>query len=252
MSFEPIVNLGSLYVNGCQGEWASNTTRTIAPGQVRDSTNTFDIVVSNTLTVSGAFNGVGGLDTGTLASSTFYAVYVIYDPTQINSPALLLSTSFTNPIMPSLNGVTYGAFRLLDFVLTDGSAHFLKDYNFSTDSSLIYKQYDLPLTVLGTGNATTITSVDLSPGTGIPVDRFGRIKLQYFFTPNAASSTATLYNIGSTNPWFVMTGQVAAVNLTGAIDMLPEFSVDSPKISYNVSSASSTLTLTILGYEFYL
>lgn len=70
---------------------------------------------SNTSTAS---NGANGLDSGSVAASTWYAWYAIYNPTTLTA-AGLLSTSFTSPALPS--GYTYFA-RLGAFV-TDGSAN---------------------------------------------------------------------------------------------------------------------------------
>lgn len=58
------------------------------------------------LTLSTATTGANGLDTGVIANSTWYAVWVIYDPTT-PTVAGLLSLSSTAPTLPS--GYTYKA-----------------------------------------------------------------------------------------------------------------------------------------------
>ena len=60
------------------------------------------VSVTADVTVSGA----NGLDTGSVAASTWYSVWVIYNPTT-NAVAALLSTSATAPAMPS--GYTFKA-----------------------------------------------------------------------------------------------------------------------------------------------
>lgn len=58
------------------------------------------------LTLSTATTGANGLDTGIIANSTWYSVWVIYDPTT-PTVAGLLSTSATAPTLPA--GYTYKA-----------------------------------------------------------------------------------------------------------------------------------------------
>jgi len=67
----------------------------------------------------------GGLDTGTVANSTWYYVYAIYNPTT-DVAGYLLSASASSPTMPS--GYTYKRLlcdEIAAAVLTDGSANVL-------------------------------------------------------------------------------------------------------------------------------
>lgn len=74
----PMVNAGSLYINGLQIAPASTVrTLTLAAGSARDSTNTDDIVLQSAVTINVGTNGVNGLDTGTFAINSFYHVFVI-------------------------------------------------------------------------------------------------------------------------------------------------------------------------------
>lgn len=164
----PIIDLGLIYINGCIPTVAnaplSPQDITITPGQLRDSTNTFDIVVNSPLVVSLAFNGVGGLDTGTVEANHFYPVYVIYDSSQSNNPAGLLSRSATNPVMPSLNGVTYSHFRLIGYIKTDESLNVIGFRVVGTGNDR-KNLWDDRISVLSAGTATTFTSVSTSPAT---------------------------------------------------------------------------------------
>jgi hypothetical protein len=76
-------------------------------------------LTSINLTINCAATGANGLDAGALANSTWYAVYVIYNPAT-DTTAGLMSASFSSPTMPS--GYTAKA-RLGAFV-TSGSALF--------------------------------------------------------------------------------------------------------------------------------
>ena len=87
----PAVNAGELYINGMA---VSNDSTTpdeiinIAAGSCRDSTNVNDIVLSAAVDVSNVLSGAGGLDTGSVAVSSWYAVYILADSTKYNDPAI--------------------------------------------------------------------------------------------------------------------------------------------------------------------
>lgn len=71
------------------------------------------------VTADSAVSGANGLDTGAVANGTWYAGWVIYNPTT-NTVAALLSTSATAPTMPS--GYTFKA--RVSWNRTNGSAQF--------------------------------------------------------------------------------------------------------------------------------
>jgi hypothetical protein len=70
------------------------------------STTNFKTVSAGSLSISTAASGANGLDTGTIAANTWYAVYVIYNSTTATA-AGLISLSGTSPTLPS--GYTYKA-----------------------------------------------------------------------------------------------------------------------------------------------
>jgi hypothetical protein len=76
-------------------------------------------LTSINLTINCATTGANGLDAGALANSTWYAVYVIYNPTT-DTTAGLMSASFSSPTMPS----GYTAKARLGAFITSGSALF--------------------------------------------------------------------------------------------------------------------------------
>ncbi len=162
----PIINLGALYANGCvHGVVAGSPNNlSITAGQLRDSTNTFDIVVDSPLTLSTTTSGVGGLDMGTVAVNTFYAVYVIYDVTQANPPAALLSLSSTQPLMPSLNGVTYSHFRLIGYIKTSLAVIDILGFRIIGTGNDRKHMWDNVIKVLSAGTDTVYTPVSLNGG----------------------------------------------------------------------------------------
>lgn len=71
--------------------------------------------------------GAGGLDTGTKAADTLYSVFAIADSYGVNSPNMLVSTSFDTPTMPSgydkkrrLGSIMLGASSDLEVFQMDG------------------------------------------------------------------------------------------------------------------------------------
>lgn len=96
-------------------------------------------------------NGANGLDTGAEASSTWYYIWAIYNPTG-GSAALMLSASGTAPTMPS--GYTFKA--LLGEVYNDSASDF-RDFTQHQDEVRI-KQYE----VYAGAGAVVVQSISLS------------------------------------------------------------------------------------------
>lgn len=84
-----------------------------------------NVSVTADITVSGA----GGLDTGSEASSTWYAIYVIYNSTTstVNS---LLSVSATSPTLPT----DYTFFKMVGWIYNNSSSNFISFYQYGTNS----------------------------------------------------------------------------------------------------------------------
>jgi hypothetical protein len=97
----------------------------VAIGAAADSTNSalMTLAVATTKTTSSwqAGAGNGALDTGTIANSTWYHVYLIYSPGS-NLVDVLVSTSASSPTMPA----TYTQYRRIGSMKTDGSAQWTK------------------------------------------------------------------------------------------------------------------------------
>ena len=103
-----------------------NTHITIATGQCRDGSDTYDLKLLTSLTkrINATFaagSGNGGLDTGTVAANTGYWVHLIRRSVD-GGLDILFSTSATNPLLPS----GYNAFRRIGSILTDASANIRK------------------------------------------------------------------------------------------------------------------------------
>jgi hypothetical protein len=241
-----------IYHNGCAPSWVGNTVLNIATGQVRDSTNNWDITVASTISISSAVNGANGLDTGTIAVSTGYYVFVIFDPSNNLLPAGLISLSGTAPVMPSVNGVTYGAFRLVGFVKTDGSANFLKFYADKGNDNTILIQWDAPIVVLNAGTSGTAADIDMS--VAMPSVNYGTVIVRANYTPHAAAETASIKPKAATAYTYVYSGIVASVVQSNSFEILPSTSSGKPTLTYILSSATSpaALTLTVPSFHMHL
>lgn len=242
----PIVPLSNLYVNGMGVSRTGTTTLSISAGQCYDSTLTYPIIVNTATTINGSVNGVNGLDAGTLANNTWYAVHAISDPSLKAFPNVgyLLSTSAVAPALP----FGYGLFRRIGWALTNGSAQFLLFYASGNGSSRLY-QWDLPISVLSAGVATTFAAVSLAAA--MPLQSTP-VFLNAAYVPavagNAASIRPTGSTVASTTSPILITGQVATVKVTPSmIQILPLLSVGNPSVDYQVV-ASDSLTLFVAAW----
>jgi hypothetical protein len=278
---DPINNQPYLATTGLQisnDPITPNTLIDIGPGLTRDSTNTFDInlgnwfgeipstsagtslvngfqtaqagVAANTTTViNGAINGPLGLDQGTLAASSLYYIFVIFDATGKLQPSAIISLSLTAPVLPA----GYSNFHWIGQMRTDASTHFLLGYNYGTKSDRLFF-YDAPLATSVTAGASAtyaqVNLIGLVPNiNNIPV------WITTNFTPGAAGDTLSLQPGNGTGAPVVITGQVSTVhvistNLVMAQQVLVG-GVLSPVINYKVSG-TDTVAISVLGYQYSL
>lgn len=204
----------------------------------------YKTVTGVSLTINSATVGANGLDTGTLAASTFYYVFVINNGT---TTAGLLSLSATAPTLPS--GYTY--FARVGAIYTDSSAN---------KYPLSFKQFgrSVQYTVTATGNVPnyrtmasgtagsvgTPTYVAVAVGTFVPPTA-GKIKLlvqaqssnSTIISPNNATGTAQ----GTANPPFMSLVEASAAFQSAPCEMILE--------NTNVYWASSGGALYCIGWE---
>jgi hypothetical protein len=109
------------YLNGAQMSTAgSSTTMSIAAGQAADSTNAVNInlasAINKTTSAWVAGSGNGGLDTGSIAASTWYYFYLI--STTGGTTDVVFSLNNSAPSLPS--GYTY--YRYIGGMITNASS----------------------------------------------------------------------------------------------------------------------------------
>ena len=241
------------YINGLQisnDATTPNTLLDISAGSCLDSTGTFQYNNNNALVINGAVNGLNGLDTGTLAASTVYAVYVVWDAVHNKVAGGMLSLSLTAPLLP----FAYGQFLLIGYVVTDSSTHFLKGYWSAGNGSMRQFTYDaFQATAVTAGAATSFTNVNLI--TLVPNVANTPVQVYTSYLPGTAGHTLSMQAGNATGAQAIITGQVAAVHVTGISTILAQpvsiTSVVSPVINYEVVSGDA-VAIDVAGYTWFV
>lgn len=231
-------------LNGFQLAWVSTTTLTVAPGVSLDANQNNNMVLPAITTINAATVGVNGLDTGALAASSNYAVFVIGSSLFLQPTATLISLSPTAPVIPA----GYDILIRVGWAKTDGSSHFLLFYQTGNRGTRQY-QWDVPISVLSGGAANTFTAVALTAG--MP-PQASPVILEALYTPNLAANSANIRPTGSSAAVLscpvILQGSVATVALRYPnVGILPLLATGVPSVDYIVGTTDA-LTLTVVGY----
>ena len=267
---DPIYLLPFLYISGLNISVASTTVLAIAPGQARDSSDNIDMPVGfsnlqgNTLPalqfqnympplfLNGAVNGANGLDSGSLIATMDYAVYLIGDSRGYNPVAAILSlTSNAYPLLP----LGYDSYRLLGFIQTDGSAHFVVSSTNPLNARNLRSFYLSPaVSVLSGGNATSFTAIDLSTPIPTTTARDVIAYLQVVFTPLAIGDTVQFRPTGEGTPQTAglttITGVAAGIAQTQYLQVIAGVGSSKPEIDYKVTVSGDSVSVLVVGYAY--
>lgn len=265
---DAVYALPHLYISGLTIAPASTTLLSVAPGAARDQNNIMDMVVGLSnyfgninpavqianyqpgLLINSAINGVNGLDTGTIAASTQYAVYLIGDSRNYNTTAAVISlTSQPAPVMPT----GYDSYRLIGFIETDGSSHFVYATHKPQNIAGFLQYYNSPaIAVLTGGNATTFTAIDLTTSSAVPTTTLPNVivGLLVVFTPAAAGDVVQFRPTGSsaTSNIPTITGIAAGIAQTQYLVMIAGVGSSKPEIDYLVTSGSDAVTVSVASW----
>lgn len=240
-----------LYAYGCI---ASNNATTpnsqidMTTGQVRDSNDNVDIVLSTAITIDATKTGLNGLDTGTLGASKVYSIYAISDSSSKHIPGYILTLqSNSAPLMP----FGYDSYRLVGYWATSSLSHFILGYMGGSSNGRSFTYDAAQATAVTAGNATSYTAVDLSaivptPATGVNIP----VSIGFAYTPNAASDTFKMQPANATGDAVTITGQVASVVFSGNTTVLAQLKSAKPEINYKVSSGSDAVAINVAGFSF--
>jgi hypothetical protein len=220
----------------------------IAPGEARAADNTDDLILNTAITKRidanwAVGNNAGGLDSGSVAANSIYAIWLI-KRSDTGVVDVLFSTSFTSPTMPS----NYDRKRLIGAWLTQGDADLLGgvqsgdyfDFNAYlenvNDSSIVNEQWKTgtltapPLSLVhifgDLYNPTATTRQD----SGLRIVRKTALAMPYWYSINVQSS-AFFYEI---REGWVMCDENRQVQYTATVD-----------------SGSATITIRTFGFIMY-
>lgn len=250
---QAIYNQPSLYINGGHCQWLTNTTLSVGPGQMRDSTNMDDINLTATATINAAVNGVNGLDVGALAASSLYAIYVIASSKAGDStsdfyiaPAALLSLNFTSPVLP----FGYDMFRRVGSVRTSAGSVLL-DFTQRGTAGARDTYYGANIaSPLAAGNATVMTAINLTGTnlvpltssqvyiTGILTADAGGTRTAAFASQDSSSAAGQIFMTSPASTVFTTSLKVPCSTTAGGL----------VEINYLVSNAAASLAVNVAGY----
>ena len=238
----PIVNARIAYVNGLQLSWLTTTTFSMASGAASNSNDVNDITLSAPVTNLITHVGVNGVDIAAAVASSFYAVYVIGDSTEYQPTASLISLSATAPSLP----FGYDMYRRVGFVLTDGSAHVLKFWQYGNGSAKDM-WYDTPIATPAITTATTYSTQSLAAGVpAIACETF----LAVDYTANSATNILSMGPYGSIpSVAMIVFGYGVAAAQQGMAVVPCALNSGVPTIEHKETSGSDTLVITVSGYR---
>lgn len=214
----------------------------IATGEAADSTNAQVMLLGTALaktTASWASGNGGSLDTGAIANSTWYSVFLIYR-TDTGVADVVVSLSATSPTLPT----NYTLFRRIGSMKTDGSAHWLaftQNGNIftwaapSTDSNAV------------TSSASRVSLV-LTVAPGVPVSAMFRAGINI----GAGSSAATIFTSLLENdqaPNFGTICDLANVQNSYAGGSFERITNTSGQIGVRSVNTNSTVTVSTYGWR---
>lgn len=235
------------YVNGLQISRTSTTVLSVAPGSILDSTGTFQLSLGVAQAITATNTGLNGLDTGTFAASTVYAVYLVADPVTQQATGAMISASFTQPLLP----FGYSAFALVGYATTDVSTHFLPGYWSAGIGCPRLFMYDAPqATAVTAGAATTYTAVSLE--TLVPLAALRPVWIATNFTPNVAGHGLYMQPQEATGDAITILGQVATVHMTNNSLLYANSNSTHMQINYKVTDAADAVAINVAGYEFFI
>ncbi len=269
----PVVNQGNPYINGMRLTWVSTTTFTVGAGQVRDSSNTTDILMGTTLfpatgsggtnslstsaavTITTTVSGVGGLDVGTITASKLYSVFAIGDSRGFNAGSAVFSLAVptAGPHLP----LGYDSWRYIGSVAVDSGSHFIPFLQTGAQAlrSMWYDSGTLDGTHVGlaipsSATAASQTLATIGVLTTIVPQTVLEVMVYAGLIANAAADSLWLTPKGFTA---AVTGfaSPAASTMKSLLRVPAAFNGGTPnivEIDYATSSATATVSFTCPGY----
>ncbi len=188
------------------------TTVTADEIAVEDSSNVYETLRNVSLSISGTTTGANALDTGTIATSTWYSTWVIWNGT---TTAGLLSLSATAPTLPS--GYTHKA--RVGWIRTDTTGN---------KYPLAFTQFGKRVRYKVAGNVTGYPAMASGAQGNTATPTWVSVAVANFIPTTAASIHGTMFNNGGVNGNLI----IAPNNAHGALTS----NTNPPYASINASS----------------
>lgn len=239
---DPLDRLLATYINGCTLTRTSATVITVSAGEVACSNGAGTIKRfrqnTSTVTMTITTSGVGGLDTGAEATSTWYHIYANADA-DATTFTVIASTSASAP-----TGVTY--YKYLGSVYND-SAGDLKNFYWFGEGNIALIMWDVPVSV-ATAASSGAWSSAVSCSTAMP-----------------STSTYAIFGIGvvggasPTAIWIRRNGSTWAVDKENGLyhDAVPTAGIGSHRtsmtdgsqqIQYYSAGTTTSVAIDLEGY----
>ncbi len=225
-----------------------NTKIDVGTGICRDSTDVFDIINSAAVTIDTGVVGLNGIDTGVLQASKLYYVLLVGDPVLGGTTAAMVSLSATAPVLP----FNYSVFRVIGYMVTDSSVHFLKCYQSGNQSSRVFT-YDAPqATSVTAGTSATYASIVLTALVPADADNVP-VLIRADWTANAAADRLDMHGGNATgDEWSVISAVAGGTAHTIAFgQVLSQLVAGVPTVQYKVSAVGG-VAINVVGFNYYL
>jgi len=223
----------SLPISGLNLTRTGNRTLSIGAGQCKDTTDTkvLQIAAGSTVDIDADSTGINGLDTGTIAASTAYSVWVVKGSGNVGG---LLSASFDAASVSFPSGTT--AVRRVGTVITDsaGTPALIPfgQAGGSNERKMTWTTAASTRKVLDKGKATSWTAVDISSLVG-PEAHTAHLHLK----PEA--TTLELAEGGTTT---------ATVSTDSPIDSDFWMGQESGELGYRIDPGTGQATIVVNGF----
>lgn len=237
------------YINGGLIEFVTVSQVRLNAVQCKDSTDAVDIRITTPIILDPTSAvGSGGLDQGTEAANTWYAIVAIQNGDGTLTGAMLVADP-ASIVLPS--GFT--VFRVLGWVRNNASSDFIDFHqvNSGTDGERIFVYRgidDTDTRFLTAGVATTPTNVicsDQVPPDGVSI--ILRIELNVF-SPGSLTRIES-FNDGQNNSGYRFPAGIYIFPDRFAVNNTAKGLISGTRqIGYHVPSASDNLTLAALGF----
>lgn len=219
-----------------------NTNFDVGVGSARDSTDTANIALASSITkTTGAWTvgtGNGCLDTGSVANATWYYLFAILRP-DTGVVDVACSTSSTTVTTGGNISAAYTKWRLIGFLLTNGSAQIL---GYTQVNNAWYWTVN-PTDINTSSSSSSITTVAMSVPRIAGVEVFGSVTSSHA-TTQFGTRIFPAFLTTATDGWLYIWPTAA-----GGSALMTVGTNSSGQVKYNSSISSVTIQFVTAGFR---